>query len=61
MRGEHNRKAYIMKKIKSRKGWAIYQNSAKEIEECGFAVTILHPDNMEFDKVVNAVDWINNY
>lgn len=36
-----------MKKIKSLKGWGIYQNNEKEIKEYGFKVTVLHPDNME--------------
>lgn len=36
-----------MKKIKVLKGWGIYQNNEKEIQEYGFNITVLHPDNME--------------
>jgi predicted nucleotide-binding protein len=36
-----------MKKIRSLKGWGIYQNTEKEIKEYGFSITVLHPDNME--------------
>jgi len=63
-----------MKRIKNLKGWGIYQNNNKEIEEYRFNITVLHPDNMEyaymcspsdsdmeFDTVEAAEDWINNY
>ncbi|WP_313152804.1 hypothetical protein [Lacrimispora sp.] len=63
-----------MKRIKKFKGWGIYQNNNKEIEEYGFNVTVLHPDNMEyaymcspsdsdmeFDTVEAAENWIKNY
>lgn len=63
-----------MKRIKKLKGWGIYQNNKKEIEEYGFGITVLHPDNMEysyicspsdsdmeFSSVEEAEDWINNY
>jgi len=63
-----------MKRIKTFKGWGIYQNNNKEIEEYRFNVTVLHPDNMEyaymcgpsdsdmeFDTVEAAEDWIKNY
>ena len=63
-----------MKKMKKFKGWGIYQNNSKEIEDYGFNITVLHPDNMEyaymcspldsdmeFDTVEAAEYWINNY
>ena len=63
-----------MKRIKKLKGWGIYQNNPREIEEYGFKITVLHPDDveyadicnpgdtdMEFETIENAVDWINNY
>ena len=63
-----------MKRIKKLKGWGIYQNNNKEIEEHRFNITVLHPYNMEyaylcspadsdmeFDTVEAAEDWINNY
>lgn len=63
-----------MKRIKKLKGWGIYQNNDKEVEEHRFNITVLHPDNMEyaymcspsdsdmeFDTVEAAEDWINNY
>lgn len=63
-----------MKKIKTLKGWGIYQNSQKEIDEYGFSITVIHPENMEYaymntprdsdidlDTVEQAVIWIENY
>lgn len=63
-----------MKKIKSLKGWGIYQNNQKEVKEYGFEITVLHPDNMEyaylcspadsdmeFDFIEDALNWIRNY
>ena len=63
-----------MKRIKIFKGWGIYQNNNKEIEEYRFNITVLHPDNMEYaymcspsdsdmelDTVKDAEDWIKNY
>lgn len=63
-----------MKRIKKLKGWGIYQNNKKEIEEHRFNITVLHPENMEcaymcspadsdmeLDTVEAAEDWINNY
>lgn len=63
-----------MRRIKKLKGWGIYQNNNKEIEEHRFNITVLHPDNMEyaymcspsdsdmeFDTVEAAEGWINNY
>lgn len=63
-----------MKRIKKLNSWGIYQNNAKEIEECGFNITVLHPDNMEyaymcspsdsdmeFDTLEEAENWIKNY
>ena len=63
-----------MKKVKQLKGWGIYRNNAKEIEEYGFAFTVIHPDNMEYaylctpadsdiecETLEAAVDWIRNY
>ena len=63
-----------MKRIKKLNGWGIYQNNAKEIEEYGFKITVLHPNDMEywylcspqdsdmeFETVEAAIDWINNY
>lgn len=38
-----------MKKVKQLKGWGIYQNNRKEIEEYGFSFTVIHPNNMEYD------------
>lgn len=62
-----------MKKVKTFKGWGIYQNNAKEIEEYRFNITILHSDNMEYsylcspsdsdmemDSIEAAIDWIRN-
>jgi hypothetical protein len=63
-----------MKLVKRLKGWGIYLNNAKEVKECGFAVTVLHPDDMEYsymcgpsdtdielETVEAAVNWIKNY
>lgn len=63
-----------MKRIKKLNGWGIYQNNDKELLEYGFAITVIHPDNMdyaslctpadsdmEFDNVELAELWINNY
>lgn len=63
-----------MKRIKKLNSWGIYQNNAKEIEEYGFNMTVLHPDNMEyaymcspsdsdmeFDTLKEAENWIKNY
>ena len=63
-----------MRKIKTLRGWGIYQNNKKEVEEYGFSITVLHPDNMEyaylcspsdsdmeFDTVDAAIDWIKHY
>ena len=63
-----------MKRIKKLNKWGIYQNNAKEIEEHGFAISVLHPDNeeyaymcspsdtdMEFDTVEAAEHWIRHY
>ena len=63
-----------MRKIKTLNKWGIYQNNAKEIEEYGFNITVLHPDNMEYaymctpadsdielNTVEEAVEWIKNY
>lgn len=63
-----------MKKVKQLKGWGIYQNTPKEISEYGFAITVLHPDNMEYpylcsprdtdmemETIDQAVSWIENY
>lgn len=63
-----------MKRIKKLNSWGIYQNNAKEIEEYGFNITVLHPDNMEyaymcspsdsdmeFDTLEEAENWIKNY
>ena len=63
-----------MRKVKVLKGWGIYLNNKKEIEEYGFNVTVLHPDNMEYaymctpqdsdielDTVEQAIEWIKNY
>lgn len=63
-----------MKKVKSLKGWGIYQNNDKEVKEYGFKFTVLHPDNMEYaylcspadtdmelDSLNAAIDWIKNY
>jgi len=36
-----------MKRIKILKKWGIYQNNKKEVEEYGFQITVLHPNNME--------------
>jgi len=36
-----------MKHIKNLNKWGIFQNNAKEVAEHGFAITALHPDNME--------------
>lgn len=63
-----------MKKVKTLKGWGIYQNNEKEIKEYGFNFTVLHPDNMEYsymckpsdtdmecDTLEAAISWIKNY
>lgn len=63
-----------MKKIKELKGWGIFQNNEKEVEEHGFTHTVLHPDNMEYSYMCNptdsdmecnsleqAINWIENY
>ena len=64
-----------MKLLKKRKGWGIYQHNKKEIEEYGFPISVIHPDNMECysscltpsdsdiecDSVESAVSWIDNY
>ncbi len=64
-----------MKKIKQLKGWGIYQNNRKEIDEYGFAFTVIHPDNMEYaymctpsdsdieglDTLEQAIEWVKNY
>jgi len=63
-----------MRKIKTLNKWGIYQNNVKEIEEYGFNITVLHPDNMEYaymctpadsdielNTVEEAVEWIKNY
>ena len=63
-----------MKKNSTYKNWGIYQNNAKEIEEYGFGITVLHPDNMEygymcspkdsdmeFETVEAAKYWIEHY
>ena len=63
-----------MKKIKQYRGWGIYQNNEKEVEEYGFTITVLHPENMEIayacnpcdsdmelETIEDAVSWINNY
>lgn len=36
-----------MKLLKRLNNWGIYQNNAKETEEYGFPITVLHPNNME--------------
>ncbi|MEG1632397.1 MAG: hypothetical protein RR423_09165 [Hydrogenoanaerobacterium sp.] len=63
-----------MRRIKKYKNWGIYQNNEKEIEEYGFNITVLHPDNMEYkymcspadsdmelDTLKEAISWIDNY
>ena len=63
-----------MKRIKIYKKWGIYQNNEKEVAEYGFAVTILHPNDMDYphlcsphdsdmemNSVEDAVYWINHY
>lgn len=63
-----------MKRVKQLRGWGIYQNSAREIDEYGFSITVIHPDNleiaymcgpsdtdMEFDFIDEAISWIENY
>lgn len=63
-----------MKKVKQLKGWGVYRNNPKEVDEYGFGITVLTPDNMdysylcspadsdmEFDTVEAAVSWIENY
>ncbi|MPM26564.1 hypothetical protein SDC9_73068 [bioreactor metagenome] len=63
-----------MKKIKTLKGWGIYQNNIKEVKEYGFEITVLTPDNMEyaymcspsdtdmeFDSIEAAEHWIRHY
>lgn len=45
-----------MKKIKSLKGWGIYQNNPKEIKEYGFNITVLHPNNMEYPYLCTPSD-----
>jgi hypothetical protein len=63
-----------MKRLKVYKGWGIYQNNPKEVEEYGTHFTVLHPDNMEYpylcspadsdmdvDTLEQAISWIDNY
>lgn len=63
-----------MKRIKKLKCWGIYQNNKNEIEEYGFNITVIHPENMEYaymctpsdsdiecDTLEQAIEWIKNY
>lgn len=63
-----------MRKLKTLRGWGIFQNNEKEINQYGFNITVLHPDNMEYaylcspsdsdielDTVDDAINWIKNY
>lgn len=65
---------FRMKRVKQLKHWGIYENNEKEVEEYGFKVTVLTPDNMEysylcspsdsdmeFETVEAAIEWIKNY
>lgn len=63
-----------MKKVKQLKGWGIFENNKKEVEEYGFNFTVLHPNNMDYPHMCNpsdtdmevnsleeAISWIKNY
>ncbi|MCL2188452.1 MAG: hypothetical protein FWC16_00665 [Defluviitaleaceae bacterium] len=63
-----------MKKIKTLKGWGVFKNNAKETQEHGFKITVLHPDNMEYaylcsphdtdmelETLESAVSWIESH
>lgn len=63
-----------MKLVKRLRGWGIFENNSKEVEEYGFNYTILSPDDMEyrylcspsntdmeFDVLEAAVYWVEHY